>query len=90
MFLLLFQINRSMFMENGREKLDLLKRTTMAWWKPESVVQIVAKSKQLKQSSEKLTLELLCANKNIHEIANSFESKLSWKLCNFRIFVWDV
>ena len=65
-------------MENGREKLDMLKRITMAWSQPEPVLQIVAKSKQSEQSSEKMTLELLCANKIIHEIANNFESKLPW------------
>ena len=32
-----------MFMENGREKLDMLKRSTMAWWQPEPVLQILAK-----------------------------------------------
>ena len=67
-----------MFMENGREKLNMLKRITMAWWQPEPVLQIVAKSKQSRQNSEKMTLELLCANKIIHEIANNFESKLPW------------
>ena len=67
-----------MFMENGREKLDMLKRITMASWQPEPVLQIVAKSKQSRQISEKMTLELLCAKKIIHEIANNFESKLPW------------
>ena len=42
-----------MFMENGREKLDMLKLISMAWWQPEPVLQIVAKSKQSRQSSEK-------------------------------------
>ena len=68
-------------MENGREKLDMLKRIRMAWWQPEPVLQIVAKSKQSKQKSDKMTkmsLEILCANKIIHEIANSFQSKLPW------------
>ena len=67
-----------MFMENGREKLDMLKRNSMAWWQPEPVLQIVAKSKQSRQSSEKMTLEILYTNKIIHEIANNFESKLPW------------
>ena len=35
-------------MENGREKLDLLKRITMAWWQSEPVLQIEARSKQRK------------------------------------------
>ena len=65
-------------MENGREKLDMLKRITITWWQPEPVLQIVAKRKQSRQSSEKMTLELLCANKIIHEIAKNFESKLPW------------
>ena len=48
-----------MFMENGREKLDMLKRITMAWWQPSPVLQIVAKRKQPKQRSDKVTLEIL-------------------------------
>ena len=50
----------------------------MAWWQPEPVLQILAKSKQSKQRIDKMTLEILCANKIIHEIANSFESNLPW------------
>ena len=38
-----------MFMEHGREKLDMLKRIPMAWWQPEPVLQILAKSNQSKQ-----------------------------------------
>ena len=63
-------------MENGREKLDLLKRITMAWWQSEPVLQIEASKG--KQRSDKMTLEILCANKIIYEIANNFESKLPW------------
>ena len=67
-----------MFMENGREKLDMQKKITMAWWQPEPVLQILAKSKQSKQRIDKMTLEILCAYKIIHEIAISFESSLPW------------
>ena len=64
-------------MEAGRDKLDMLKKITMTWWQPAPVLQIVAKRKQPKQRSDKMTLEILCANKIIHETANNFESKLS-------------
>ena len=67
-----------MFTEKGREKLNMLKRNTMAWWQRDPVLQIVAKSKQSKQGSDKMTPELLCAKKIIHKIANNFESKLPW------------
>ena len=63
-------------MENGQKKLDMLKRITMAWWQPEPVLQILAKSKQSKQRIDKMTLEILCVYKIIHEIAISFESNL--------------
>ena len=56
-------------MEDAREKLDILKTFTLAWWQPEPILQIVAKNKQSKQRSDKMTLEILCANKIIQEIA---------------------
>ena len=67
-----------MFMENGREKLEMLKRSTMAWWQPKPVLQILAKGNQSKQRFDKMTLEIMCAKEILHETANNFESKLPW------------
>ena len=64
-----------MFMETGRDKLDMLKKIKMA---TQAGSADIIKSNQSKQRSDKMTLEIFCAKKMLHEIANNFESKLPW------------